>query len=91
MYSARPFYTDGGALAPGSFDGDLDKGDPDTGSAMGTPLEGGSESPAHCVLMPSRLSAACPDTAWHKCGTSVKSSSTMRVECGTSTLLGDCS
>jgi hypothetical protein len=42
VYTARPFYTDGGALAPGSFDGDLEKGDPDSGSAMGTPLEGGS-------------------------------------------------
>lgn len=42
VYSARPFYTDGGALAPGSFDGDLEKGDPDSGSAMGTPLEGWS-------------------------------------------------
>ncbi len=47
VYSARPFYTDGGALAPGSFDGDLDKGDPDSGSAMGTPLEGGLE----CMLL----------------------------------------
>lgn len=44
MYQARPFYTDSGALAPTSFDSDLEKVDADSGSASGTPPEG-----AHCI------------------------------------------
>lgn len=56
MYAARPFYTDSGALAPNSFDSDLEKVDADSGSASGTPPEGAQQAlTAQCrIPLPSR-------------------------------------
>ena len=89
MYSARPFYTDGGALAPGSFDGDLEKGDPDSGSAMGTPLEGGAQGAlcqcashisgmplSYRLMPPGSMNAVATNAAvaaWHRCAEVLRS------------------